>query len=30
VLAYDLKTRSESALPFNDVHSLSQFAVFSR
>jgi Tol biopolymer transport system component len=30
VLAYDLKSRSETALPFSDVHSLSQFAVFSR
>ncbi len=30
VLAYDLKTRSETALPFSDVHSLSQLSVFSR
>jgi Tol biopolymer transport system component len=30
VFAYDLKTRSETALPFSDVHSLSQLAVFSR
>lgn len=30
VLAYDMKSKSETALPFSDVHSLSQFAVFSR
>ena len=30
VLAYDLNTRSETALPFSDVHSLSQLSVFSR
>jgi hypothetical protein len=30
VFAYDLKTRAETALPFSDVHSLSQLAVFSR
>ncbi len=29
VLAYDLKSRSETALPFSDIQSLSQFAVFS-
>jgi hypothetical protein len=30
VLAYDMKSRSETALPFGDVHNLSQLAVFSR
>jgi hypothetical protein len=30
VFAYNLKTRSETALPFSDVRSLSQLAVFSR
>jgi len=30
VLAYNLKTKSETGLPFSDVHSLSQLAVFSR
>jgi hypothetical protein len=30
VLAYNLKTKSETALPFSDVHSLSQLAVAGR
>ena len=30
VLAYSLQSKSETALPFSDVHSLSQLAVFSR
>jgi len=30
VLAYSLKSKSETALPFSDVHDLSQLAVFSR
>jgi hypothetical protein len=30
VLAYDMKSRSETALPFSDVRSLSQLAVVSR
>jgi hypothetical protein len=30
VLAYDIKSKSETALPFSDVRSLSQFSVFSR
>ena len=30
VFAYSLKSKTESALPFTDVHSLSQFAVFGR
>jgi hypothetical protein len=30
VLAYDLKSKTETALPFTDVHSLSQLSVFSR
>jgi len=30
VLAYSLKNKSETALPFSDVHNLSQLAVFSR
>ena len=30
VLAYNLKTKSETALPFSDVHSLTELAVFSR
>lgn len=30
VLAYNLKTKSETALPFSDVHSLTQLAVFAR
>ena len=30
VLAYSLKSKSETALPFSDVHSLSQLSVFSR
>jgi hypothetical protein len=29
VLAYSLKSKSETALPFSDVHSLSQLSVFS-
>ena len=30
VLAYNLKAKSETALPFSDVHNLSQLAVFGR
>src|SRR5437763_232720 len=30
VLAYSLTSKSETALPFSDVHNLSQLAVFSR
>ena len=30
VLAYSLKSKTETALPFSDVHDLSQLAVFSR
>jgi hypothetical protein len=30
VFAYNLKSKGESALPFSDVHNLSQLAVFSR
>jgi len=30
VLAYNLKAKSETALPFSDVHNLSQLAVFAR
>jgi hypothetical protein len=30
VLAYDMRSKTETALPFSDVRSLSQFAVFSR
>ena len=30
VLAYSLKSKNETALPFSDVHNLSQLSVFSR